>query len=453
MNKDSTQNESEHNTDRGIPSINQTPPFIKKHGLLLVVAAGLSIFGMNMYAKFSPAESAQVNEDKYYGTGVEALPQHHEHAGNTPGDYKRNPPREKQGDTINNYYNTFEDNTSYNQSNNNPRKQRDELSDLPARTQPQRPDRSINNAPTAFEMPADQKAREKKEQDKWARRQAGVLAYEAGASRPVSQGFGNNPEQVGGMPDINRELAALEQLTGNLRGERSTPDISSLMGSPQSQTTNPNQTFAESVQSQIVETATAMPMGDLEHKIVQGKLIPCTLETAIDSSLPGMVRCVVSKDVYGEAGRSVLVPRGARVVGQYNSAIQNGQYRIFVVWSRIITGTYDIAIGSPSTDNLGRAGSVGDVDSHFWDRVGNATLLSVLGAGAATYGNQDQGFTASNAYRQSLANSFGSQSNQSLQQNMNIPDTIHIDQGEKVKIMAAKDLDFNIVMKSQMSAR
>src|SRR5690606_27116324 len=82
-------------------------------------------------------------------------------------------------------------------------------------------------------------------------------------------------------------------------------------------------------------------------------------------------------------GSQVLIPRGSKLIGQYKSAVQVGQSRAFVVWSRLLTPTgVSVDIGSPATDQLGRGGLDGKVDSHFMQRFGGSILLTLLSAGA-----------------------------------------------------------------------
>ena len=70
--------------------------------------------------------------------------------------------------------------------------------------------------------------------------------------------------------------------------------------------------------------------------VTQGTLIPAILETAIDTNVPGYVRAVVSQDVRSFDGTKVLVPRSSRLIGQYQSGLQNGQRRAYVIWTRLI---------------------------------------------------------------------------------------------------------------------
>lgn len=201
--------------------------------------------------------------------------------------------------------------------------------------------------------------------------------------------------------------------------------------------------FAEkSGRGQLIAQATRL--GNLSHTVLQGKLVDCILETAIQSDLPGQLRCVTSNDVYAETGRAVMLPAKTRMIGQYNSAVRKGQVRVFVIWQRAITPDgVDIQLDSPGTDTSGRAGIGGDVDNHYLEIFGVSAMLSIIGAGASSYGvgGADQPNSES-AYRQAIQQSFGQTAQQILSPYAQIAPTIHVNQGEAIKIFVNRDLDF-----------
>src|SRR3546814_14040594 len=59
--------------------------------------------------------------------------------------------------------------------------------------------------------------------------------------------------------------------------------------------------------------------------------------TAINSGQPGYTSCLIPRDVYSENGRVVLMEKGTRVLGEYRGGIQQGQNRLFVLWTRAVT--------------------------------------------------------------------------------------------------------------------
>ncbi len=197
--------------------------------------------------------------------------------------------------------------------------------------------------------------------------------------------------------------------------------------------------FSAKVGASNVDVAHSSRLRDLSHTAPQGTVIPAILETAINSDLPGFVRAVVSRDVRGFDGTTVLIPRGSKLVGQYRSGVALSQTRAFVVWSRILTPDgVSIEIGSPSTDRLGRGGMEGETDTHFFERFGSAILLSVMGAGlnALTEGNNNTAIIIGSSQQASQVASIA------LQKQIDIPVTIKVPQGTPLQVFVTRDLDF-----------
>ena len=126
----------------------------------------------------------------------------------------------------------------------------------------------------------------------------------------------------------------------------------------------------------------ATKIADMPHTIAQGKLITAVLETAINTELPGSVRAVVSRDVYGESGNEILIPKGSRLFGSYSSRILRGQGRVEIGWTRLIRPDgVDMAITFNAADQFGRSGLPGEVDNRYSSIVTSSMLTSVLAVG------------------------------------------------------------------------
>lgn len=197
------------------------------------------------------------------------------------------------------------------------------------------------------------------------------------------------------------------------------------------------QAFARAASDEQVPEASARRV-TMDNRIAQGKMVPAILETAINSDLPGRLRAIISQDVWSEDGSRRLIRRGSRLVGEYRSGLARGQTRVFVIWSRLLEpdGT-DLAIGSPGTDDLGRAGLTGAIDRHFVERFGAAFLLSLIGS--ATTASQ-----SGNTFIINTSQGFGQVAQESLQDSINIPPTIYVDQGTPVQVFVARDLIFDL---------
>jgi type IV secretion system protein VirB10 len=190
--------------------------------------------------------------------------------------------------------------------------------------------------------------------------------------------------------------------------------------------------------------ASATMLHDQGNLIPQGSTIPAVLETALDSDLPGYVRAVVSRDVRGFDASTVLIPRGSRVIGEYRSAVSQGQTRAFVIWTRIIRPDgASIMIGSGGGDTLGRAGLAGKVDTHFLQEFSGAILLTALNAGAAAVAGVPQTevvvSSGSGGAAGGLTGPFAALAP------VAIPPTIKVAQGTPLLIIVQRDLDFSRV--------
>jgi len=181
--------------------------------------------------------------------------------------------------------------------------------------------------------------------------------------------------------------------------------------------------------------------------VTMGTVIPCTLQTAIDSQLAGYVKCVLPHDIRGTTGNVVLLDRGTTVVGEINHGLVQGQDRIFVLWDRAETPDHAvIELSSPGTDELGRSGLPGAVNNHWWSRFGSAILLSVIQGGLQTgtalaANSGSSGGTFFNSFQSNGT----SVSDTALQASINISPTLEKNQGDNVAIFVAKDLDFSDV--------
>ena len=172
--------------------------------------------------------------------------------------------------------------------------------------------------------------------------------------------------------------------------------------------------------------------------VAQGTIIPAVLETALNSDLPGYARALVSQDVRSFDGRHVLIPRGSRLIGEYKSALQTGQTRAFIIWTRVLRPDgLSVQLGSPVTDQLGQAGLAGKVDRHFMERYGSAMLLSVVGGAASALGG------GSNTLVIGTSTEATSAASVALQNQMKIPPTIRVPQGSPIQVFVARDLDFS----------
>jgi type IV secretory pathway VirB10-like protein len=174
-----------------------------------------------------------------------------------------------------------------------------------------------------------------------------------------------------------------------------------------------------------------------------GAVIPAALITGLRSDLPGQVTAQVTEDVYDSpTGKILLIPQGARLVGQYDAQIAFGQTRALLVWNRLImpNGRSIVLERQPGADTEGYAGLEDEVDNH-WGTLFKAAILSTLlsvGSEAGMSGNNNG--SLAEAIQQGMSQSVNQTGQQVVSRSLNIQPTITIRPGFPVRVMVAHDL-------------
>ena len=182
----------------------------------------------------------------------------------------------------------------------------------------------------------------------------------------------------------------------------------------------------------------------------KGAFIDCTLETALDSTLPGMATCVTATDTFSADGKVVLIERGTKLVGETRGTVQRGSARIFVLWSEARTPTgVVVPLASPGTDELGRSGLPGEVDRHFFERFGAAILISMID-GVVQGAVQSARDGATVIYNPSTSQDILTEV---LRSTVDIPPTVRKAQGDRIQVLVARDLDFRAVYRLRSVAQ
>jgi type IV secretion system protein VirB10 len=178
------------------------------------------------------------------------------------------------------------------------------------------------------------------------------------------------------------------------------------------------------------------------HLLLQkGTFIDCTLETAIDTTLPGLVTCITATDTFSADGEIVLLDRGTKLIGETAGQLRAGMARVFVLWNEARTPDGVVApLESPGTDELGRSGLPGHVDRHFFERFGAALLISVIdGAVQAAARSGSDGTVIVNPSTSTQIMT------EVLRNTINIPPTVLKHQGDRIQVLVARDIDFGSV--------
>jgi type IV secretion system protein VirB10 len=204
------------------------------------------------------------------------------------------------------------------------------------------------------------------------------------------------------------------------------------------------------LRSNVTPTVLAQVLPTQRLLLPKGAFIDCTLETAIDSTLPGMTTCIIATDTFGIDGKVVLLERGTKLVGETRGQVQQGAARVFVLWTEARTPKGVIVpLASPGADELGRSGLPGAVDRHFWERFGAAMLVSVIDGAVQAAVQSSRSGTGT-----VIVNPSASQDvlTEVLKSTVNIPPTVVKQQGDRIQVLVARDLDFRSVYELRSAA-
>jgi type IV secretion system protein VirB10 len=263
---------------------------------------------------------------------------------------------------------------------------------------------------------------------------------------------------VAPAPKTPAELALERRLSGGVFS-RSSPPMTAGDGpaapAPAAEVARPGAAAGGSAMAALLEPtvtpgAVAQRLASPRFLLPKGAFIDCTLETAIDSTLPGMTTCITAADTFGADGRVVLLERGTKLVGETHGQVQQGQARVFVLWTQARTpGGVIVPLDSPGTDELGRSGLPGEVDRHFWQRFGAGILISLIN-GAVQAGVQStspSGGTvvyAPSASQDVLTEVF--------RDTLRIAPTVTKNNGDRIQVLVARDVDFRPVYELHAAA-
>ena len=177
------------------------------------------------------------------------------------------------------------------------------------------------------------------------------------------------------------------------------------------------------------------------NMLMAGSVIAASLVTGLNSDLPGLVIAQVTQNIYDSAtGRILLVPQGARLIGNYDSVVAFGQRRALVVWQRLILpdGSSIRLDAMPASDPSGYAGLADKVDFHTWRLLKGVAIATLLGVGTelAVTGESD----LVQAIRESAQTNTARAGDQITRANLDIQPTIIIRPGAPVRLIVNRDL-------------
>lgn len=277
----------------------------------------------------------------------------------------------------------------------------------------------------------------------------GPPIVKAGAGAPV---IGNpvSANQEAQKQIQERDAAGAGKLFATTSGTRSSaalPQVSTEGTSPTPSATaeagqDHKQAFLNGAVDHNTVSANRLEPAASPYMVQAGSIIAAALITGLRSDLPGQVTAQVTANVFDSpTGKILLIPQGARLIGQYDAQVSFGQSRALLIWTRLIlpNGRSIILERQPGADTEGYAGLEDEVDNH-WGKLFQAAALSTLlsvGAEAGTSNNEN---SLVQALRSGASTSFSRIGEQVVGRSLNVQPTITIRPGFPVRVMVTKDL-------------
>ncbi len=173
-----------------------------------------------------------------------------------------------------------------------------------------------------------------------------------------------------------------------------------------------------------------------------GAVVPAALLTGLRSDLPGQITAQVTEAVYDSpTGRILLIPQGARLIGQYDAQVAFGQSRALLVWNRIVmpNGRSIVLERQPGADPQGYAGLQDQVDNH-WGALFKAALLSTILSVGSEAGSSNDENSLVDAIRRGASDSISQTGRQVVGRSLQVQPTITVRPGFPVRVIVTRDL-------------
>lgn len=310
------------------------------------------------------------------------------------------------------------------------------------------------------DLSADQRRtqQQRQERNSTAAGLAGIAATNASASSasgvasPAPQLPPPSEPERDRVADAEKALAFKARFASNLVTGRdahpSPPDSADAMGHSEASNSlrarssslpqAPDASAAKRAPEVSVNAAQGQPF-----VVFEGTTIDTVLVNRLDGEFSGPVKVMVTNPVYSEDRQHLLVPEGTFVLGNVQKVAGLGQKRLAITFHRLLMPDgYSVDLDQfRGLDQAGETGLKDKVDNHYAEIFGVSIALGLI-AGAAETTNQNQGYnqSGSEAYKSGIASSLSQSGANVLDRFINIPPTLTIREGHRIKVYITQDM-------------
>jgi type IV secretion system protein TrbI len=274
-----------------------------------------------------------------------------------------------------------------------------------------------------------------------------VLSRRPETERPdTGVSAGPSPRSTGqqagsDVPSLQEVADAVVRATGR-QTVGPTPSVPTSANAAQGPSSVSGQTTSR--QERTPERTDAINAAGPLHTLLEGTIIDTVLTNRLDGSGSSPVNCLVTNPVYSHSGQHVLIPAGARILGETRPVQALGETRLAVAFHRILmpdgsTQRLDQFMG---LNQIGDAGLRDQVNQHYWSTFGAAAAVGLISGFAQWLGTA--GFANGSGDRTVIiagaADAASQASLQVMSRFLNRLPTITIREGHRVKVYLTSDL-------------
>ena len=252
--------------------------------------------------------------------------------------------------------------------------------------------------------------------------------------------FASNLVYVRGSDQPQPMLSPTQAATPVASASQQKPESSLVPSRPVGEQPENSEGYKRPVEANI-DSATGQP-----YLLYEGTVLDAVLMNRLDGDAAGPVKVLVSNPLYSHDRQHVLIPDGTVVLGEAKKIGAAGlgqQRRMAVVFHRLIMPDgYSVDLDQfHGLDQIGEEGLKDKVNNHYLQIFGTSIALGVIaGAGEIEEGGGTISTSGSQAFITGSSASISQSATSILDRFMQIPPTITIREGHRVKIYFTQDM-------------
>jgi type IV secretion system protein VirB10 len=178
------------------------------------------------------------------------------------------------------------------------------------------------------------------------------------------------------------------------------------------------------------------------YVLFEGTTIDTALVNRLDGEFSGPLKVMVSNPVYSQDRQHVLIPEGTFILGEVQKVSGFGQKRLAVIFHRMLMPDgYSVDLDQfHGLDQVGETGLKDKINNHYLEIFGASIALGLISGAAEATTNGGNSQSGSDMYRQGMASSLSQESSHVLDRFINVPPTITIREGHRIKVYMTQDL-------------